>query len=491
MLTRRGFLAKGGAAAGASLLAGCDRLPDLLKGPNLNPLGQIDQHHSPFGVAPDLCIHVLNRLSFGPRPGDYRKIKSLADTEEEAVDAWLVEQLHPNRIDDSLNDRIFRRFETLLQPRGELFEYQEDLLLHELVRSTFLRAVYSERQLYEVMVHFWSDHFNIDSSKGDCRWLKTADDREVIRAHALGSFPEMLKLSATSPAMLWYLDGRENRKADASGGPNENYARELLELHTLGIRGGYTQQDVMEVSRCLTGWYVRSREKFQKGKVEFKRERHDDGEKNVLGHRIPPGLGEGDLYRVLEIVSLHPSTARHLAAKLCRRFIADNPPKTAIESTAQGFLDSKGDIPSTLRSLFRTEEFRSTRGNKFKRPFSYLVSALRATAAATDAGPQLGDYLVRMGHVPFQYPTPDGFPDEEGPWLGSLYWRWVFAKNLVDNRIDGTRVDLGSLRAKVGGEEALMAHVLGRRSTVEESSGYRSTPSGLALMLASPTFQRN
>jgi uncharacterized protein (DUF1800 family) len=414
----------------------------------------------------------------------------LGETEEEEVEVWLEEQLHPERIDDSNCERILRRFETLDDPVGELFEYQEDLLLHELVRSTFLRAVYSERQLFEVMALFWSDHFNIDSSKGDCQWLKTADDREVIRTHALGSFPEMLRASATSPAMLWYLDGRDNRTASPEDKPNENYARELLELHTLGAHGGYTQKDVMEVARCLTGWYVRSDEKFQKGKVEFKEELHDDGEKWVLGHRIPSGLGQGDLDKVLEIVSLHPSTARFVAAKLCRRFIQDVPPDRAVEAIAQSFLSSNGDIPKTLRTLFATEEFRTRRGSKFKRPFRYLASALRATGAETDAGQPLGDYLQRMGHVPFQYPTPDGYPDEEAPWLGSLMWRWVFAKNLVGNRIEGTRIDAGKLRARIGDDEALMAHILGRRSTIDEAYGYHSTPAGLALMLASPAFQR-
>lgn len=490
MVTRRRFLRTGGTAALATALVGCDQLPDFMQVTAAGPLDEIGEHLSPLDTSIDLTVHFLNRLSFGPRPGDYAKVKASGSTEEEAIEVWLEEQLHPERIDDSACDRIVRRFESLDQPVGELFEYQEDLLLRELVRSTFLRAVYSERQLFETMALFWSDHFNIDSSKRDCQWLKTADDREVIRKHALGNFPAMLRASATSPAMLWYLDGRDNRKANPEDKPNENYARELLELHTLGVHGGYTQKDVMETARCLTGWHVRSDEKFQKGKVEFKQELHDDGEKNVLGHAISPGLGRGDLDKVLEIVSLHPSTARFLAAKLCRRFIRDDPPQSAIESTAQSFLNSGGDIPTTLRTLFGTEEFRSARGNKFKRPFRFLASALRATAADTDAGQEIGDYLQRMGHVPFQYPTPDGYPDEEAPWLGSLMWRWVFARNLVENRIGGTRIDADKLRQKVGDDEALMAHVLGRRSTIHEAHGYHSTPAGLALMLASPGFQR-
>src|ERR1041384_25647 len=197
-----------------------------------------------------------------------------------------------------------------------------------MVRAAVLRAVYSERQLYEVMVGFWSDHFNIDPGKGDCRWLKAWDDRAVIRKYALGdcglrepttlferlqtfwgggsgapktafNFPAMLRASALSPAMLWYLDGRANRKAGPSEKPNENYARELLELHTLGVHGGYTQKDVMEVARCLTGWTVRGKRQFSKATVEFQQRLHDDGAKEVLGQRIPTGLGERDLDRVL------------------------------------------------------------------------------------------------------------------------------------------------------------------------------------------------
>src|SRR5207302_4720804 len=161
------------------------------------------------------------------------------------------------------------------------------------------------RQLYEVMVRFWSDHFNIDPSKGDCKWLKAADDRDVVRAHALGRFSDLLRASALSPAMLWYLDGRVNRRARPDEKPNENYARELLELHTLGVHGGYTQRDVMEVARCLTGWTVRGTKqaKFGLGTVEFSVRLHDNGEKTVLGQRIAPGGGERDIDRVLEIVA--------------------------------------------------------------------------------------------------------------------------------------------------------------------------------------------
>ncbi len=245
----------------------------------------------PTGEGIDLISHVMNRLSFGPTPSEYARVKGLAGTEEEAVAAYLEEQLNPEEIPDKRAQRAARRFEALSAPLGEMYEYKEEFLLEQLTRVTLVRAARSERQLYEVMTHFWTDHFNIDSSKKDCKWLKAADDREVVRKNALGNFSELVRASALSPAMLWYLDGRENRKRKEEEKPNENYARELLELHTLGVNGGYTQDDVMEVARCLSGWTVRGKKKFFKGKVEFHAGSHDDGVKRVLGHEIAAGGG--------------------------------------------------------------------------------------------------------------------------------------------------------------------------------------------------------
>lgn len=486
--SRRNFLHAGG---GAALLAtsGCDQIPKELRllGP---PTKAVGPFKSSTSASIDLISHALNRLTFGAAPGDYERVQGLAPAPGEAVDAFIEQQLAPEKIDDSVAEYAVRRFDTLGEPVGELFEYKEKFLLEQLTHATLLRSVLSERQLYEVMVQFWSDHFNIDPSKGDCRWLKTADDREVIRRHALGRFPEMLRASALSPAMLWYLDGRVNRKRTRDEKPNENYARELLELHTLGVHGGYTQRDVMEVARCLTGWHVRSKELTEIGAVEFKPNQHDDGGKQVLGVSIPAGLGERDLDHVLEIVALHPSTATHLATKLCRRFIEDEPPAPAISAVADAFAKSRGEIPATLRALFATKEFRSTRGNKFKRPFNYIVSALRATGAETDGGRALIDYLLRMGHAPFHYPTPDGYPEVAAPWMATLLWRWNFVVSLSENRIGGTRVNREEMLKNAGGEAGVMAHLLGRIPTADEAEAYRQSGNGLALLLASPSFQR-
>jgi uncharacterized protein (DUF1800 family) len=342
------------------------------------------------------------------------------------------------------------------------------------------------------MVDFWSDHFNIDPSKGDSRWLKPIDDRRVIRAHAMGKFAELVRASALSPAMLWYLDGRENKKTSEGERPNENYARELLELHTLGVHGGYSQNDVMEVARCLTGWTVRGRRgaRHAVGKVEFDASSHDDGEKRVLGVTIPAGLGRGDLDRVIEVVTQHPSTARYIAQKLCRRFIADEAPAEAVESVARVFSETGGDIRETVAAVCAHDAFWSHRGDKIKRPFHFVMSALRATGARTDAGRAVQDYLLRMGHAPFQYPTPDGYPEEPEPWMATLLWRWRFAAELASNRLKGTTVDLTRLRDSAGGTDfALAAHVLGRQPTEAEVEAAHHCASPLAVLLASPAFQ--
>ncbi len=468
----------------------------------------------PATVQIDPVSHAINRLTFGARPGDYQRVATMG------VPAFIEQQLAPQAIADTMCERLIRHeFDSLADPESRLFprqgdasdplqqlfpamkdrgarvsdlyEYKDKVLLDELTRATLLRAVVSERQLFEVMVQFWTDHFNVDPSKAECKWLKAGDDRDVIRAHALGNFRSLLRASAVSPAMLWYLDGRVNRVTRSGEKPNENYARELLELHTLGVHGGYTQQDVMEVARCLTGWTVRDRKKFFKGRVEFNARQHDDGAKRVLGQDVPAGLGARDLDRVLEILMAHPGTARHIAWKLCRRFIADEPPESAVRDTAAAFTATQGDIPGTLRALFATSAFSdpAVRGQKFKRPFHFVVSALRGTNAETDVARPLVDYLVRLGHAPFRYATPDGYPEEASHWQSTLLWRWNFSTALAENRIKGTQIAADELVRRVGGPEAFMATLLGRQPTAEERAAYHESGAGVALVVASPAFQ--
>lgn len=484
----RRTLLKAGAAA---TLAGCDGAYRLA-------VRYLDGGGIPasFAMAASAQIdpdfHVLSRIGFGPRPGDLEAIRA------RGAAAFIEDQLHPESIDDPACDLLARRYESLHLKAGDIYEFKKRVAIEELIRATVLRAVFSRRQLFEVMVEFWTDHLNIDQSKAECVWLKSADDRDVVRRHALGRFRDLIRASALSPAMLVYLDGRDNKRRTAEDKPNENYARELLELHTLGVHGGYTQRDVMEVARCLTGWTVRSG--WRKGAVEFVRERHDNGEKQVLGVRIPAGGGEKDLDAVLDIVTRHPSTARHIASKLCARFVADRPPESVVARAEAAFRESDGDIRHTLRAILLSDEFRAARGSRVKRPFRFVVSALRALGAETTAPPSLLHYFDRMGQTPFAYPTPDGYPDEAAPWLGTMMWRWSFALVLASNRIAGVVVRHDALAKAAGTADpvALFPHFVGRQPIDREREALRSFAAAtggareeaVALILASPAFQR-
>ena len=439
----------------------------------------------------DLVDHVLARCGFGAAPGERERVRNLAARSDEAVDRWINEQLAPGDEQPELR-RSLGRLDSLEQPVGELYEWKPEVVLRELSSAALLRAAGSRWQLREVMVDFWSDHFNIDASKGECAWLKAADDRDVIRRHALGRFRDLVRASALSPAMLWYLDGRTNRRATASERPNENYARELLELHTLGADGGYAQTDVMEAARCLTGWTVRDRHRFRKGRVEFDPALHDDGEKHVLGGRIPAGGGARDLDALLDVATAHPATARHLATKLCRRFIGDEPPASAVDAVAVAFRNSGGDVRTTLRALFRTDSFRSpaARRTKMKRPFQLVASALRTTGARTDGGAPLLAALRSMGQSPFQYPTPEGAPDVARAWSGTLLWRWRLAMGLAEGTLSGSSLDVPGLVCRAGGIEGLAAHLLGRSPHLAERAVLARSASPLGVLLASPAFQR-
>lgn len=459
----------------------------------IQPLGK--SLTSPPSAQLDAAAHAINRLSFGPVPGEHARVSKLG------VEAYLEEQLAPEQIDDSLCERAIARFaEAWWEPLGEHYEEDDETLPPILRRVMLLRAVYSRRQLFEVMCEFWSDHFNIDPTKGDCRYTKIVDDRDVIRAHALGNFRDMLRASALSPAMLWYLDGRANATVKANDKPNENYARELLELHTLGVHGGYQQADVMEAARCLTGWTILAKKDDgfsgkllspmkDRGKVVFRREAHDAGAKQVLGQEIPAGGNEGDLDRLVSIVSAHPSTAKHLATKLCTRFISDEPPIAAVDTVAAAFTASRFDIKATLRALFATPEFRASAGAKFKRPIHFIVSALRATNAQTDASKGLIGFLEKMGQAPFRYPTPDGYPMTADHWHSTLLWRWKFAVALAKNRIPGTSIHRANLLAAFDTPEALAATLLNRQPDALEKAAAADSGDRLALLLASPAFQ--
>jgi hypothetical protein len=506
--SRRDFLVSSALAGGVGMLASCERATSLLSqeaGQRLpDSLAVCD------AVEVDPGFHLLSRATFGPWPGEVERLRALGR------EAWIEEQLQPESLDDTLCDLRVGAFESLHFEPGNAWEFRKEVLRDEITRHAFLRAVYSRRQLFEVMVEFWTDHLNIDIEKGDCIYLKPSDDLRVVRRHALGSFRDLILASAKSPAMLTYLDGRDNkvRKHFPKDAPNENYARELMELHTLGVAGGYSQEDVREAARCLTGWTVDLKRGMLKdlnlfaparGVTYFKPDWHDEGAKTVLGQRIPAGGGEADLERLVDIVCNHPATARYLAGKLCHRFVSHTPAPALVERVAAEFTRTSGDIKSLLRVILNSGEFAESRGALFKRPFRFVVSALRAVAADTHAHKPLLDYLHRMGQGLFQHPTPDGYPDEEAPWLGTLLWRWNFAFALAGGKVPTVGIDARALRRvlepgarlknppSMKFADNLFAHACGRRPVeAEQEALTHLTDPGelLGAVLASPAFQR-
>lgn len=487
----------------ALALVSCDRVVTQINREFLGEGLPIKMPPPPGGEEIDPDFHLLSRAAFGPWPGDVWRLKKMGR------EAWLEEQLHPERIDDMACDLRAERFESIYFSAGDAYEFRKPVLRDEITRHTLLRAIYSKRQLFEVMVEFWTDHLNIDLEKGDCIYLKSSDDRDVIRKHALGNFYDLIRASATSPAMLVYLDGKSNKvRRNTNDKPNENYARELMELHTMGVHGGYTQQDVYEAARCLSGWTF-DRNRFfalNAGESFFKPDWHDEGGKWVLGKFIPgrgphereeglPSTYEGskDLDRLVEIVCSHPSTAQFIATKLCKRFVSMEPPTSVVEKVAAEFTRTRGDIKCVLRVLFGSTEFVESRGQLLKRPLKFMVSALRALRADTQADKALLEPLQRMGHGLFQYPTPDGYPDEELPWMGTLMWRWNFGMALASGKQNGVRVNLYELRRQLKMvTEAWFAHLIGRSPKPEELAAVKTEDETqfVGLILASPAFQR-
>jgi len=353
-------------------------------------------------------VRLAGRITYGSNRG-WLDIATNAGYE-----GFLEWQLDDQAIDDSELEALLQSFlPTLSMDPAELADFifeQENfgLARRDLIVATMIRQVYSPRQLFERMVEFWSDHFNVTAVSTISSYFKALEDRDTIRPLAMSSFGELLQASARSPAMLYYLDNF----ASTADGPNENYARELLELHTLGVDGGYTEDDIKNTARVLTGWTIRPPAEFH-----FNLFSHDWQSKTVLGENILP-TGEPEGTQLLASLAGHESTARHIATKLARRFVADLPSATVVDTVAGAFLASDGDIRSTLRALLMHPEVRSTMTLKLKRPNEFAVGTLRALDAELD-GPILGnliDHLTAAGHLPFSWPAPDGYPDAREHW---------------------------------------------------------------------------
>jgi uncharacterized protein (DUF1800 family) len=405
------------------------------------------------------------------------------------------------------------------QLTGAMREEREALA--ELGQQRILRAVYSERQLNEVLVDFWFNHFNVFAGKGADRIYMIEYERDVIRPHVLGTFRDLLGAVAESPAMLFYLDNwmsadpkmaekaaaargrfgmsRRGRPQGAAPrrptGLNENYARELLELHTLGVDGGYTQQDVVEVARAFTGWTIQNPRRG--GSYRFEPRMHDDGEKNVLGQRIAAGGGRKDGERVLDIVTAHPSTARFLATKLARRFVADDPPAALVDHAAARFRETGGDLRETVRVILTSAEFfaPAARRAKVKTPLEFVATAVRATGAEVDSSLPLLRSLRDLGMPLYMCQPPTGYGDTAEDWVntGALLNRMNFAVALADGTMRGVRVSLDGRPTHGAGPGSVAESLLGgyvSEATAATLAKTKEPAKLIALALGSPEFQR-
>jgi len=488
-------------------------------------------------LTPDQQIlHALNRLGYGPRPGDVERVRRIG------VAAYVDEQLSPSGLADPAVEQALPAYPVLARSAADLVrEYPQPtpqvrqqlasgqmsrqaaaemypperrpaVITAQMQAARLTRAVLSERQLEEVLVDFWFNHFNVYAQKGAVRWMLPAYEREAIRPHVLGRFRDLVLATARHPAMLFYLDNWLSTRADLvvprgpnagrRAGLNENYARELMELHTLGVDGGYTQQDVVEVARCFTGWTIDRPQ--QGGGFVFRTAAHDRGEKRVLGQVIPAGGGREDGERVIDILARHPATARFIATKLARRFVSDDPPPALVERAAATFQRTDGSIRAVLVTILTSPEFWSAEAYraKIKTPLEVVASAVRtldgrlvAGAAGQDGlgdgGMVLAREVARLGEPLYEAQPPTGYPDRAESWVntGALLGRMNFALGLAHNRLRGTRVDLAG--AVGGADRGQPAQVLDRLlAAVLHGEASPATRAVLAAELESPEITR-
>jgi uncharacterized protein (DUF1800 family) len=429
------------------------------------------------------ALHVLNRLGYGPKPGDVQKVMQIG------VPAYIQSQLQPEKIPlpAPFTARL-AQLETQRAPTGEALaefararkqskdddadkqQFREQLahLTEQTAEARLARAIDSPRQLEEVMVDFWFNHFNVYAAKGLDRVLVGSYERDAIRPNAMGNFRTLLGATARHPAMLFYLDNWLSTKADYQPNPNrqariarlqannpqaasllatapknkarglnENYARELMELHTLGVDGGYSQKDVTELARMLTGWTFSPRQADGNNDLfYFDATRHDNGTKQWLGRTIT-GLGEIEGDMALDVLALHPATAKHIAFKLAQYFVADQPPAPLVDKLAKQFIEVKGEIRPLLQTLFASPEFMASSNGKFKTPYQFVISAARAANTPIENIRPLLGTLNQLGQPLYGSVTPDGYKNTEAAWLNpdALARRIQFATALATGRL--------------------------------------------------------
>lgn len=454
------------------------------------------------------ALHAASRLTFGPTPTGLAAIHKLG------VEKWIDQQLHPESIpeDPALLERL-KSFETLqLSNKDLIAKYPRkpgpggnrvQTVYRELAEAKLLRAVHSTHQLEELMADFWYNHFNVFFDKGADRLLVTAYEREAIRPHVLGNFKDLLLATARHPAMLFYLDNwtsvstdrLRNRKRAA--GLNENYARELLELHTLGVDNGYTQADVTEVARCFTGWSIANLR--EDPKFQFRPLLHDDKPKTVLGQVVLPGRGEDDGLQVIDMLVRHPGTAKFISTKLAQRFVADAPPPALIARMAATFTKTHGDIREVMRTMLKSPEFWApgVYQGKMKMPLEMVASALRATNATITNSAPLQQELRAQGQPLYRKGEPTGYSPFAEEWTNSaaLLSRMNFGLALAQNKVRGTRIDLAEIlnnkNKPADIAQALLLHAPAPETLKAIENKPESNPAQIAgLILGSPEFQR-
>jgi uncharacterized protein (DUF1800 family) len=473
------------------------------------------------------ALHVLNRLTFGPKPGD------LAAVKEEGVEAFIQAQLHPETLAESDEVSEFvTESKTLNLTPAELFKsygpmaakaqastIQDDTdpnnkkleaqikqnlfktVYQDVCKARFLRALDSPKQLQEVMTDFWFNHFNVFANKGlDHIWIGSYEE-QAIRPRALGKFRDLLEATCHHGAMLFYLDNFRNRSNKSAStkvnGSNENYARELMELHTLGVDGGYTQKDVTELARILTGLGIPNPKQPFKYAVQqegdprfgycFDKGRHDFGDKVLLGHEIK-GSGSGEIEEALTILAKSPATAHHISYQLAQYFVADSPPPTLVDKLAATFTKTDGDICSVLNVLFHSPEFwsKDCQNAKYKSPYRYLISTLRAVDAKPTDYNALNGFLKMQGMPLYGCLTPDGYKNTMTAWLNPdmLLRRINFATGLTLKRLPAMysgEANPEQLTATLGGDFS------DKTTTVIAKA---PEPLKAALILGSPDFMK-
>ncbi|MEO5814672.1 MAG: DUF1800 domain-containing protein [Gemmatimonadaceae bacterium] len=432
--SRRSFFKAGALAAGGALLRSAPASAQLPKLPRrAAPAFQlVQQQEAPSKPASWAATNnrLLRRATYGPTPADVAAIKTLG------YQGWLLQQLKWSRIPDlAVTTNVATLYPVLVGTPDTIYTTDVTTATAQLQQATLYRSAFSQRQLYERMVEFWSDHFNI--YVGKVGFLKIIDDRDVIRKHALGRFGDLVKASAQSPAMLSYLD----QTASRVGRPNQNYARELMELHTLGVDGGYTQEDVAELSRVLTGWTIKGR-----GYFNFDPSGHDWGAKTVMGMTIPAGsvsqgqagMQEGE--KVIDMLIAHPSTARFIATKMLRWLLSSEPTDTQVNTIAGVFRSTGGDITAMVRAILN-DAWIAAAPARYKRPYHYLVSAMRALSATVTSTDSVNRQLAAMGQSLFIWDTPDGYPDTIEYWSGGIAPRWLFANVIANYKTTAITVD--------------------------------------------------